>query len=106
MRKALAQLELDHHFVTVIGGDSMGRAADGSFLAKPAPDPVIEAQRRCGGGSFAFVGDSSYDVRAARGAGVPVVVAAYGYCDAAPHELGGDAVIDSLEGLISALKGL
>ncbi|HEX5644466.1 MAG TPA: HAD hydrolase-like protein [Erythrobacter sp.] len=105
-RKALAQLGLDHHFVTVIGGDSMGRAADGSFLAKPAPDPVIEAQRRCGGGSFAFVGDSSYDVRAARGAGVPVVVAAYGYCDAAPHELGGDAVIDSLEGLISALKGL
>jgi phosphoglycolate phosphatase len=105
-RKVLAQLGLDRHFVTVIGGDSMGRTPDGSFLAKPAPDPVIAAQARCGGGRFAFVGDSSYDVRAARGAGVPVVVAAYGYCDAAPHELGGDAVIDSLGGLISALKGL
>ena len=105
-RKVLAQLGLERHFVTVIGGDSMGRALDGSFLAKPAPDPVIEAQRRCGGGSFAFIGDSSYDVRAARGAGVPVVVAAYGYCDAAPHQLGGDAVIDSLAGLISALEGL
>lgn len=105
-RQVLAQLGLAHHFVTVIGGDSMGRAPDGSFLAKPAPDPVIEAQRRCGGGSFAFVGDSSYDVRAARGAGVPVVVAAYGYCDAAPHDLGGDAVIDSLAGLISALETL
>ncbi|MEE1877158.1 HAD hydrolase-like protein [Altererythrobacter litoralis] len=105
-RKVLGDLGLDRHFVSVIGGDSMGRAADGSFLAKPAPDPVIEARKLCGGEAFAFVGDSSYDVRAARGAGVPVVVAGYGYCDAAPHELGGDAVIDSLAGLIAALERL
>ena len=106
----LDRLGLSHRFVTVIGGDSLGKGADGKYRAKPLPDPVIEARARCGarepGCRFAFVGDSSYDVAAARGAGVPVVVAAYGYCDRPPHELGGDAVIDSLHGLIPALEAL
>lgn len=102
----LTQVGIADRFVTIIGGNSLGKGADGKYLAKPAPDPVIEAQKRCGGGRFAFVGDSTYDVAAARGAQVPVVVAAYGYCDKPPHELGGDAVIDSLPGLIPALEGL
>lgn len=102
----LRQLELLEHFETVIGGDSLGKNSDGTFRAKPSADPVIEAHRRCGGGRFAFVGDSSYDVLAARGANVPIVVAGYGYCDKSPHDLGGDAVIESLSGLISALEGL
>lgn len=106
----LAQLGLTDRFVTVIGGDSLGKGADGKFLAKPAPDPILAAMARCGadgGGSrFAFVGDSSYDVAAAKAAGVPVVVAAYGYCDKPPHELGGDAVIDSFGELIPALERL
>jgi phosphoglycolate phosphatase len=55
---------------------------------------------------FVFLGDSTYDVRAARAAGVPVVAAAYGYCDAAPADLGADAIIDSFEGLIPALMSL
>ncbi|TNE34669.1 MAG: HAD family hydrolase [Alphaproteobacteria bacterium] len=105
-RGILGQLGLIGHFETVIGGNSLGKNAQGAFIAKPAPDPVIEASRRTGAGRFAFVGDSSYDVKAARGANVPVVVAAYGYCDKPPHELGGDAVIDSLPGLISALESL
>ncbi|WP_432200053.1 HAD hydrolase-like protein [Erythrobacter sp. W53] len=102
----LTQLGLAGRFETIIGGDSMGKGPDGKHLAKPAPDPVIEARNRCGGGSFAFVGDSSYDVAAARAANVPVVVAAYGYCDKPPLELGGDAVIESLSGLIPALETL
>lgn len=102
----LGQLGLSERFVTVIGGDSMGKGPDGKFRAKPLPDPVIEARAHCGGGRFAFVGDSTYDVAAAKGAGVPVVVAAYGYCDKPPHELGGDAVIDSFHGLIPALERL
>lgn len=97
----LTQLGLADRFVTIIGGDTMGKGN-----AKPAPDPVIEARKRCGGGSFAFVGDSSYDVDAAKGAGVPVVVAAYGYCDKPPQELGGDAVIERFGELIPALKTL
>ncbi len=102
----LTTLGLTDRFARIIGGDSMGKGADGKYLSKPHPDPVIAAREACGGVRFAFVGDSSYDVAAAKAAGVPVIVAAYGYCDKPPHELGGDAVIDSFDGLISALESL
>ncbi|MEL7190015.1 MAG: HAD-IA family hydrolase, partial [Pseudomonadota bacterium] len=105
-RSILTQLEFLEPFETVIGGDSMGKGADGKFLSKPHPDPVIEAQKRCGGGSMLFVGDSTYDVAAANAADVPVVAAAYGYCDKPPAELGADAVIDSLDQLIPTALGL
>jgi len=105
-RSILTQIDFITPFETVIGGDSMGKGPDGKNIAKPSPDPILEARKRCGGGSIAFVGDSTYDVKAARAAGVPVVAAAYGYCDKPPFELGADTVIDSLDGLISALKSL
>jgi len=105
-RSILTQLDFIAPFETVIGGNTMGKGPAGTYLAKPQPEPLIEAQKRCGGGSFAFVGDSTYDVKAARAAGFPVIGAAYGYCDMPPDELGADAVIDSLDGLIPALEGL
>lgn len=105
-RSILTQLDFIDPFETVIGGDTMGRGADGIFLSKPHPDPVIEARVRCGNDTLAFVGDSSYDVKAARAAGVPVIAAAYGYCDAPAAELGADGVIDSLDQLIPALRAL
>ncbi|MCX9146307.1 HAD-IA family hydrolase [Erythrobacter sp. WG] len=105
-RKVLTALDLVGAFETVIGGDSMGRGEDGQFLAKPDPAPVLKAREVTGSGRFVFIGDSTYDVRAARSAGVPVVAAAYGYCDRPPHELGADAVIDSFGELIPALAAL
>ena len=109
-RSILEQLDFLSPFDAVIGGTSLGKGEDGKYLAKPSPEPMIKAREICcankPGSRFAFIGDSSYDVKAARGAGVPMVVAAYGYCDAPPHELGGDAVIDSLDGLIPALESL
>jgi phosphoglycolate phosphatase len=105
-RNVLTQLDLMDAFETVIGGDSMGKGADGQFLAKPHPAPVIAAREVTGSGRFVFIGDSTYDVRAAKAAGVPVVAAAYGYCDRPPHELGADAVIDSFDALIPALTSL
>ncbi len=105
-RQVLTQLDLIDAFETVIGGDSMGKGAEGQFLAKPHPAPVLKAREVTGAGRFVFIGDSTYDVRAAKAAGVPVVAAAYGYCDRPPHELGADAVIDSFEALIPALAGL
>ncbi|WP_284126011.1 HAD hydrolase-like protein [Parerythrobacter aestuarii] len=102
----LTQIGLADRFVTIIGGDSMGKGPDGKHLAKPHPHPVIEARKRTGSARFAFVGDSSYDVAAARGADVPVVVAAYGYCDKPPHELGGDAIIERFDQLLPALERL
>jgi phosphoglycolate phosphatase len=105
-RNILTRLDLIGAFETVIGGDSMGKGEDGQFLAKPHPAPVRAARAATGEGRFVFIGDSTYDVRAARGAGVPVVAAAYGYCDRPVHELGADAVIDSFEALIPALHDL
>lgn len=105
-RSILSQLDFIEPFEAVIGGNSLGRDDSGKYIAKPAPGPVLKAREICGGGNFAFIGDSTYDVRAARGADVPVVVAAYGYCDKPAHELGGDAVIDSLDRLIPALESL
>ena len=105
-RNVLTQLDLIDRFETVIGGDSMGKGEDGQFLAKPHPAPVLKAREVLGGGSFVFLGDSTYDVRAAKTAGVPVIAAAYGYCDRPAHELGADAVIDSFEELIPALAAL
>lgn len=110
-RSILTELDFLEPFETVIGGDTMGKGPDGAFRSKPHADPVIEARKRCATdpgnpGRFVFVGDSSYDVKAARAASVPVIAAGYGYCDAAPAELGADAVIDSLDQLIPALGAL
>jgi len=105
-RNILTRLDLIGFFETVIGGDSLGRGEDGHFIAKPHPAPVLAARAATGGGRFVFIGDSTYDVRAARGAGVPVVAAAYGYCDCPPHDLGADAAIDSFAALIPALHQL
>ncbi|WP_298334300.1 HAD-IA family hydrolase [uncultured Erythrobacter sp.] len=103
-RSILTQLDFIEPFEAIIGGNTMGKGPDGQFLAKPHPEPLFEARERCGGGAFAFVGDSTYDVKAAKAARMPVVGAAYGYCDRPPHELGADAVIDSLDQLIQALE--
>ena len=105
-RNVLTELDLIGAFETVIGGDSMGKGPDGQFLAKPHPAPVLKAREATGAGHFVFIGDSTYDVRAAKAAGVPVIAAAYGYCDKPPHELGADAVIDSFAGLIPALTAM
>ena len=102
----LRQLGLADRCVTLIGGDSLGRDAEGNFRAKPAAAPLHAAIERCNATRLAFVGDSSYDVMAARAAGVPVVAAGYGYCDKPPHELGADAVIDRFDALIPALEAL
>jgi phosphoglycolate phosphatase len=102
-RNVLTSLDLIDTFEAVIGGDSMGKGPDGQFLAKPHPAPVLKAREVTGGGRFVFIGDSTYDARAAKGAGVPFVAAAYGYCDAAPNTMGAAAVIDSFAELIPAL---
>lgn len=100
-RGILDTLQLSDRFDCVIGGDTMGKGR-----AKPAPDSILEARRCCGGGSMVYIGDSSYDMRAARAAGVPVVAACYGYCDMGREELGADAMIDSFDQLVPALEAL
>lgn len=99
--KILAELGLSDRFVTVIGGDTMGPGR-----AKPEPDPLYEMIERLGGGRAAFVGDTSYDIRAAIAAGIPCVAVSFGYNDKAADELGADAVIAHFDQLIPALAAL
>ncbi len=103
-RKLLGELGMSHRFASILGGDSLGPGR-----AKPAPDMIEETIARCGGaaaGHFAMVGDSTYDVGAARNAGVPVVCVSFGYHDVPVEELGGDALIDHFDELVPALEAL
>ncbi|MGZ3196455.1 MAG: HAD-IA family hydrolase, partial [Croceibacterium sp.] len=74
--------------------------------SKPERDMLDEALRLCGGSRFAMVGDSSFDVKAARAAEVPVVVLREGYHDAPPETLGADALIGHFDELVGTLARL
>ena len=100
-RKLLDALGMAERFAAILGGDTLGPGR-----AKPAPDMIDTAILTCGGGSFAMVGDSTYDVRAARNARVPVVALSFGYNDLPAAELGADAVIDHFDELVAALRHL
>lgn len=100
-KKLLDALGMTDRFACVIGGDTLGPGR-----AKPAPDMIEEAISRCGGGTFAMVGDSTFDVRAAKAAGVPVVALSFGYNDLPANELGANVVIDCYEDLVPALERL
>lgn len=47
--------------------------ADHVERAKPAPDGLLEIQRRCHSAKLCYVGDTVDDARSARGAGVPFI---------------------------------
>ena len=104
-RKLLGELGMAHRFASIIGGDTLGRDR-----AKPAPDMIDETIRRCahaaGGSCFVMVGDTTYDVGAARNAGVPVVTVSFGYHDVALSQLGGDVLIDGFDELVNTLERL
>ncbi|MFM5953043.1 MAG: HAD-IA family hydrolase [Novosphingobium sp.] len=91
-------LGLTPRFACIIGA--------GTYPLKPAPDALHAMVAACGGGSAAFVGDTTYDTRAARAAGLPSVAVSFGFNDLPPDELGADAVIDHFDELIPALARL
>ena len=95
------QLGISSRFATVIGGDTLGPGK-----AKPAPDMIHEYTARLGGGRTAFVGDTTFDVGAARAAGVPVIAVSFGFNDLPPADLGADAVIDHFDQLAGVLTRL
>ena len=99
--KVLGELGLLERMVTVIGGDTLGKDR-----AKPKGDPLIELISRCGGGRAAFIGDSIYDMTAAKAAGVPSIACRFGFLMQPIEELGADAVIDHFDDLIPALRAL
>lgn len=95
------KLGLALRFAAIIGGDTLGPGT-----AKPRPDMLHAMVERCGGGAAAFVGDTTFDMGAARAAGLPVVAVRFGFCDMPPDDLGADAVIDHFDDLVGALQRL
>ncbi len=100
-QKLFAALGLSGRFFAIIGGDTLGPGH-----LKPAPDLLLEMLRRAGPGRAVFVGDTTYDVRAAKAADMPAVAVSFGFCDAPPEHLGADTVIDDFAQLIPALRRL
>jgi pyrophosphatase PpaX len=65
--------ELEANFEVVVTSDDTKRH-------KPSPDPILKALERLGGAptEAVYVGDSPYDVRAAKAAGVFAIAVAWG----------------------------
>jgi phosphoglycolate phosphatase len=100
-RELLDALAMTDRFATIYGGDTLGRER-----AKPLPDMLHAAIADCGGGKAVMIGDSTYDVRAGKAAGLPVVTCRFGYHDVPVAELGGDAMIDHFDDLPGVLEHL
>lgn len=80
----------------IVGGDTCARP-------KPFPEPLLFAAESLGvkPSHALYVGDDERDVKAARAAGMPVVVAAYGYLGDGlpPEQWKADAIVDSARDL-------
>lgn len=98
--KLLDELNLSQFFDSVAGGDTF-------MVHKPHPDHVRGVVKGMGvkAEGCVMIGDSTNDVRAAQGAGIPCLVVTHGYgFDVA--ELGADGLIGNFQELASALKNL
>ncbi len=95
------ELGLTQRFALILGGDSLGPGR-----AKPAPDLLNEMVARLGGGRAAYVGDTTFDTRAARAAGLPCVGVSFGFADVPLANLGASAMIDHYDQLVPTLIAL
>lgn len=98
-RVLLGEFDLADRMATIIGGDTLG-------VRKPSPEPIHAMVAQCGGGPAVFVGDSIYDVMAAKNAGVPSIAVSFGFLDRPAGELGADHVIDHFGELVPLLEKL
>jgi len=97
---AFAQVPLGHYFDTVVGGDETERH-------KPDPEPLLLAAERLGADPAAtvYVGDSPFDVRAAKAAGMHSIAVTWGriHDRARLEREEPDAIVDDAEELLAAL---
>jgi pyrophosphatase PpaX len=93
-------LPIEHLFETVVGGDE-------TKAHKPDPEPLLLAARRMSAepGDCAYVGDSPFDIRAAKAAGMFAVAVTWGGIhDRAKLEgEAPDAIVDDTEELYAVL---
>lgn len=100
-RELLETLGIADRLTTIVGGDTLGPGK-----AKPSSEPVHAMIAACGGGRTAFVGDSIYDVMAARGAGAASIAVDFGHLHHPVEDLGADHVIRDYTELVPLLAGL
>ena len=92
---AFARLPLEHLFETVVGGDETGQH-------KPHPAPLLLALERLGASpqDAAYVGDSPFDMQAAKAAGLYAIGVSWGRIHAAEKLTDADVIVDSAEELL------
>lgn len=98
--RLLGALNLTRHFAAIVGPDRVSaRKPDGAHL--------IEAVRLAGGdpARAIMVGDAAPDTGAARDAGMPCIVATWGYTPIPAADLGGDVLVDRFEEVEAAIDG-
>ena len=87
---AFAKLPFEHLFETVVGGDETTRH-------KPDPEPLLLALERLGASAAeaAYVGDSPFDMQAARAAGLYAIGVGWGRIHSAAKLVDADVVARS-----------
>jgi pyrophosphatase PpaX len=95
---AFARLPLAHLFDVVVGGDETERH-------KPDPEPLLLGLERLGASAedAAYVGDSPYDMAAARAAGVCAVGVTWGRIHDRDRLAEADVVVDTAQELLDVL---
>ncbi|MDA8382375.1 MAG: phosphoglycolate phosphatase [Betaproteobacteria bacterium] len=96
----LEALNLSARAACVISGDTCRNA-------KPHPEPLLRAAQQLGAdpARCLYVGDAERDAQAARAAGMPAIIAGYGYLGAGdqPERWGVDGILDAPADLLTFL---
>ena len=95
---AFARLPIEHFFDVVVAGDE-------TELHKPHPAPLLLALERVEAepDDAAYVGDSPYDMQAARAAGMHAVGVTWGRIHDREALADADVVVDTAEELLGVL---
>lgn len=99
-REILEGIGILHFFDAVLGSDSVKEQ-------KPSPVPVLEVMKRFGVSKdeTVMIGDSSYDIQAARAAGIKVIAVTYGFRSRESLK-DADYIIDRFDELLNILPAL
>jgi pyrophosphatase PpaX len=95
---AFAHVPIEHLFEVVVGGDE-------TTAHKPDPAPLVLALERLGAdpGAAAYVGDSPFDMQAAKAAGVRAIGVSWGRIHGAEKLTDADVVIHRADELLDLL---